>query len=200
MTRDNESWIGSLRDSGAGREEALSDLRGILLHGLRRPFCNRAGVDESFLEDVAQQSLLRILEKLSEFEGRSQFVTWATSIAIRVAMTDLRHRRWRDVSLDAIGSVTAEQAVDPDGDPAQNAQRQSVVDAMYRVIETGLTARQRTALLAEVKGMAQCEIARQLGITQNALYKLTHDARKRLKRGLEAAGYEAGDVQALFEM
>jgi RNA polymerase sigma-70 factor (ECF subfamily) len=46
--------------------------------------------------------------------------------------------------------------------------------------------------------MPQDEIARQLGSNRNAIYKLTHDARKRLKRGLEAAGYAAADIQAAF--
>jgi RNA polymerase sigma-70 factor (ECF subfamily) len=46
--------------------------------------------------------------------------------------------------------------------------------------------------------MPQDAIARQLGSSRNALYKLTHDARKRLRRGLESAGYEAGDIDAAF--
>jgi len=46
-------------------------------------------------------------------------------------------------------------------------------------------------LLAEIKGMAQEEIARQMGSSRNALYKLSHDARQRLKQGLEKAGFTA---------
>ena len=37
--------------------------------------------------------------------------------------------------------------------------------------------------------MPQDEIGRQLGSNRNAIYKLTHDARRRLKAGLEAAGF-----------
>ena len=54
------------------------------------------------------------------------------------------------------------------------------------------------AKLAELRGMPQDEIARHLGSNRNALYKLTHDARKRLKRGLEAAGFTAEDIGAAF--
>ena len=46
--------------------------------------------------------------------------------------------------------------------------------------------------------MPQDEIARHLGSNRNAIYKLTHDARKNLKKGLEAAGYTAEDVLATF--
>ena len=42
--------------------------------------------------------------------------------------------------------------------------------------------------------MPQDEIARQLGSNRNALYKLTHDARKKLKERLEAAGFTAEDL------
>ena len=65
---------------------------------------------------------------------------------------------------------------------------------MQQVIQTDLTEKQRTALLAEIKGMPQDEIARHLGSNRNAVYKLTHDARKKLRKGLESAGYTAEDV------
>ena len=72
----------------------------------------------------------------------------------------------------------------------------TVATDMQRVIKDQLTDRQRTALLAELKGMPQDEIARHLGSNRNAVYKLTHDARKKLKHGLEAAGYTAEDIVA----
>ena len=65
---------------------------------------------------------------------------------------------------------------------------------MERVIERDLTEKQRAALLAELKGMPQADIARHLSSNRNAVYKLTYDARKRLRRGLEAAGYGGAEV------
>jgi len=73
-----------------------------------------------------------------------------------------------------------------------------MVDKMYEVIGSELTEKQRTVLLAELGGMPQAEIGRRLGSNRNAIYKLTHDARKRLKRGLEGAGYGAQDIQTTF--
>ena len=67
---------------------------------------------------------------------------------------------------------------------------------MHQIIDSQLTEKQRTALLSEIKGMPQDEIARHLGSNRNAVYKLTHDARKKLKQGLEAAGFTAEDVLA----
>jgi RNA polymerase sigma-70 factor (ECF subfamily) len=48
--------------------------------------------------------------------------------------------------------------------------------------------------------MPQAEIAAQMGLTRNALYKLTHDARKGLKRGLEAAGIGGDEVRETFNL
>jgi RNA polymerase sigma-70 factor, ECF subfamily len=69
---------------------------------------------------------------------------------------------------------------------------------MHEVIRTGLTEKQRSALLAELRGMSQDEIARHLGSNRNAMYKLTHDARRRLKQGLESAGFTADDISTAF--
>ena len=54
------------------------------------------------------------------------------------------------------------------------------------------------ALTAELNEMPQDEIARYLGSNRNALYKLTHDARRRLRQGLEAAGFTAENIGTAF--
>ncbi len=196
MERDNDRWVAELR---ARQEPALSALRNSLLRNLRRSLAHQTRADESFLEDIVQESLLRVLDKLDLFEGRSRFVTWATSISIRVCLGELRRSRWKDVSLDDVTSGAEffpQLAIDADLTPDAQAQRQALLAALRDAIECELTARQRTALLAELKGMPQDEIARNLGSNRNALYKLTHDARTKLKKRLEAVGYTAEDVVA----
>jgi len=201
LGRSNEAWLLQLSGSGSVQQTAVSDLRAALLRGLRKALSAWAVADNTFLEDAAQESLLRILNRLQQFEGRSQFLTWATSIAISVAMSELRRRRWKDVSLDEVLAVSdsrVEGAIDEDAGPDVKWERQAILDRMHALIQSDLTEKQRAVLLAELRGMPQDEIARQLGSNRNAVYKLTHDARKRLKRGLEAAGYESADVQAAF--
>lgn len=191
MSRDNQAWVSELK---AERESVITDLRAILLRNLRKALANRPSADESFLEDAVQDSVLRVIDRVDQFQGRSQFVTWATSIAIRVALGELRRSRWKDVSLSELTAdsrLTLDQCTDS---PTTPHERQAILDALQHSIEHDLTERQRTALLAELKGMPQEEIAGQLGSNRNAIYKLTHDARKKLKKGLEAAGYTAEDV------
>jgi RNA polymerase sigma-70 factor (ECF subfamily) len=197
--RDNATWLAHLDGTRPEQEAALADLRAALLGGLRRSLSQRAGAGDALLEDVVQDSLIRILARLPQFEGRSRFLTWAMSIAIHLAMSELRRQRWKDVSLDDViagGDRTPQQAVAADPGPDTQWERQAIVAAMHDVIRTGLTGKQRDALLAELRGMPQDEIARHLGSNRNALFKLTHDARKRLKQGLEAAGFGADDIRA----
>ncbi|REJ97138.1 MAG: sigma-70 family RNA polymerase sigma factor [Planctomycetota bacterium] len=155
--------------------------------------------DDSFLEDCSQDSLLRVLDKLDQFDGRSQFATWATTIAIRVALGQLRRSRWKDVSLSDLvhaADVPSRNETTDDWAPDAQMQRRELLEALTTSIHRDLTDRQRTALLAELKGMPQDEIAEQLGSSRNALYKLTHDARKKLKERLEVAGFTAEDLVA----
>jgi RNA polymerase sigma-70 factor (ECF subfamily) len=201
MDRDNQTWLAHLGGTGPDQQAALSDLREALLRGLRRALSQRAVAGDEFLEDVVQDALVRILERLPQFEGRSRFLTWALSVAIRVAMSELRRRRWRDVSLDEViadADMTPGQAVDDEPGPEVQWEREAILGAMHEVIGNDLTEKQRAALLAEMRGMPQDEIARHLGSNRNAVYKLTHDARKRLRRGLEAAGFTAEDIRAAF--
>lgn len=204
MDKSNATWLRDLRGSGVEQQAALSDLRNALLRGLRRALSGHAHASDAFLEDIVQEALLRILDRLAQFKGRSRFVTWATSIAIRMALSELRRRRWQDVSLEDVVSTRADfaapRATDEGSDPPLETERRAILAHMYAIIHRELTEKQRTALLAELKGMPQAEIARHLGSNRNAVYKLTHDARKRLKRGLEASGYHAEDIHGAFAL
>jgi RNA polymerase sigma factor (sigma-70 family) len=96
--RVNEAWPVALR--GPHRNEAIADLRAILVRRLRAMLadCVRGDID-ALVEDVAQEALLQILHSLDTFRGESRFTTWAHTIAAHLARGELRRRRWRDVSL-----------------------------------------------------------------------------------------------------
>ena len=130
--RDNNEWIAALQADGPLREAALSDLRGMLLIGLKTALKSRSDFVDSLLDDFVQDSLVRILRSLNQFHNRSRFVTWATAIAIRVALTELRKRRWRDVSLEKLVADTgfepsaAETSPDRESQPIIEAMNQSI--------------------------------------------------------------------------
>ena len=206
MERNNEMWLEHLSGAGFEQQAALSDLRNALLRGLQGALWKWRLTDDSILEDAVQDALLRILDRLPQFEGRSRFLTWATAIAIHVAVNELRRKHWSNISLDDVitdTDISHETIQDlqskPDIQLENESLRTLMIKKLHEMIQNELTDKQRTALLAELKGMPQNEIAKHLGSNRNAVYKLTHDARKRLKHGLELAGYRADDLNTAFE-
>ena len=199
--RDHDTWLRALRACGHVQAEAITDLRGLLLRGLAKSFQARGDVDQAFLEDVLQQAMVNILDRLDQFQGRSRFTTWAMTIAVRLAMSELRHKRWQDVSLESVtehGELAPALAIDDTASPAQQAEQHAIFETLRRLIDEALTDKQWMAMTAELGGMPFEEIVRRMDSNVNAVYKLLHDARKRLKRGLETAGYAAEDVQSAF--
>jgi RNA polymerase sigma-70 factor (ECF subfamily) len=201
MNIPERKWPELLAPESIDRESALGELRLFLLKGVGRGLSGRQGIDEGFIEDVVQVTLVRILDHLSEFEGRSAFTTWALAIALRVAFSELRRKHWNSVSLEELRekSVPLEIEAESSPNPIESAARNSLVTLMYQLIRTNLTSPQRDVLLAQLNGMPQDEIARQMSMTRNAVYKLGHDARKALRRALEAAGYGVEEVRDILE-
>jgi RNA polymerase sigma-70 factor (ECF subfamily) len=199
--RQNEQWIIALSSQGADQAIALAELRDYLR--TRLPGCLRqyGEVPADLIEDVVQEALLRVLDRLGDFEGRSRFTTWCVSLAARIAMTELRRHRWRDVSLDALlESGALEPSSQPDGSdtPEDRLSQSKITRALQSLIDESLTERQRIATVAEMCGLPQEEVGRRMGTNRNAVYKLVHDARRKLKSGLEAQGFDSETIRAAF--
>ena len=196
----NSSWLERLSSENAQQHEAIGQLREALVKGLKGAFFPR-GMDEAFCEDVAQESLLKILKALDSFEGRSKFTTWAISIAIRTGISQLRRKHFKDVSIEAIsagGDMSFDVADVKVANPQQQAVKESMLGTLSTLIDNELTDKQRVVVRSLLGGMPVDEIAHRTGSNRNAVYKMFHDARKRLKNGFEAAGHGADDVLAVF--
>jgi RNA polymerase sigma-70 factor (ECF subfamily) len=71
---------------------------------------------------------------------------------------------------------------------------------LVRLIENSLTPLQRKALVAHAfQGMPLDLVAEWLGGNRNSIYKLIHDARKRLKAALLSEGITHQDIIATFD-
>jgi RNA polymerase sigma-70 factor (ECF subfamily) len=188
---------------GPNPNRALADLYDLLVRGLRAALGGYGGGVEANFGDFAQEALIKITGNLDSFRGESRFTTWAQKIAVNVALTELKRRRWRDVSLQEL--FARREAADRG--PAdsrltteQLALQTTVLQELRRIIDKELTDRQREAVVAVIlEEMPISEVAKRMATNQNALYKLLHDARKKLKRQMEAAGISPQEVLAAFE-
>lgn len=203
IERNNEQWLKVFKEPGSGREMALKDLRALLVRGLGFALAKNK-VDKSQIEDFVQEALIKILNSYDTFRGESKFTTWAQTIAVRVAFTEMRRLRWRDLSLDQMVETTEfnpEQIVDRSAGPEKQALQESILRTMHKVIDEELTEKQRQALVPDlVRGVNQEEIARRLGTNRNALYKLVYDARQKLKKGMLSHGLTAEQIQQTFDL
>ncbi|OGO72239.1 MAG: hypothetical protein A2Z37_13805 [Chloroflexi bacterium RBG_19FT_COMBO_62_14] len=208
VKRTNTEWLSDLRSTGAAQESALADLRSVIMSGLPYALSTWLSPSDpafpSLAEEVAQETLLRVQSRLDTFEGRSQFTTWVNKIAVHIALSELRRRRWKDVSLEGMMEEgeghLAGLPVDPAPDPAAAAERSDLLAQIDRLMRDELTDRQRRALEAvAVRRLPMEEVARRMGTNRNALYKLIHDARLRLKRRMAEEGLMPGEVLAAFE-
>ncbi len=196
--RSNDEWLSALR--GFGRDEALADLRVVLVRGLGAALGDRTKGAGLSAEDCAQEALIKILANLDSFRGEGRFTVWAHKIAVRTAFAEMRRRKWRDVSLEeTIGRHEGTAPADPSSDPERAATRAAIMGQFRRLIDEELTDKQRGALLAALGEMPLEEIAWRMGTNRNALYKLLHDARKRLKRRMLAEKLSPQDVLVAFE-
>ncbi|CAN5885336.1 RNA polymerase sigma factor [soil metagenome] len=199
LNRSNDEWLEALR--GEDREQAIADLREVLLIRLRATLRRRVrSGSNAFAEDIAQEAVLRILDSLDTFRGESRFLTWAQKIATRLAISELRRKRWSNVSLDDVTSPGSElplMEVMPSKEvgPEEQAAQSNVLEIVMGVIRNDLTDRQQQAIEAIMFNDMSIEVfAERIGSNRNAVYKLLHDARKRIKAALEARGIDVDDL------
>lgn len=212
--RSNLEWLSDLRAGGSSQEAAIADLRDLLLRAALYFFSRNLGdfngLDRDEIlqraEDCAQDALIAVLNHLSDFRGDSKFSTWAYKFAINFAMMSARRERWKGVSLDELAasedSGFFERMVRDKSDtssPEQSAIQGEVQKVIEEVIRRDLTDKQRRVLVWMVFNEVPLdEVARHLGSNRNAVYKLLHDARVKLKSSMKARGLELSETPTLF--
>jgi RNA polymerase sigma factor (sigma-70 family) len=209
IERTNDEWLMALSSPGTARDEALSDLRVILFGGLQRGLLGRVDTSapefHTLAEDFVQEALLRVLDNLQSFAGRSKFTTWAHKIAVHIALTELRRKRWQDASLDHLtasddGDYTPSYTADPEPTPEISLARSEMLARVNRIIEEELTSKQRqVVLLSVLQDEPAAVVARTMGTNPNAVYKLLHDARLNIKSRLAEEGLSSTEIMAVFD-
>ena len=209
--RSNAAWIVALNGTGDAQAAALTDLRTYLLRAalftLQRALRYVGHLESSRLglmaEDCAQEALTTILQRLHDFRGESKFTTWAYAFAVYTALTAARRERWASVALD--GTLEGRESLslpasDEEGsDPERRALQMEMIAAIRDGIHQHLTLKQQAALRALVfEEVPMDEVVRQWGSNRNAVYKVIHDARRKLKAHLTSRGFDVNEIFDLF--
>ena len=204
-SRTNKEWLDELTASGESQETAIADLRNLLLRAALYFFNRNPGDFEGMnreqilqcAEDCAQEALIAVLDHLSDFRGDSKFTTWAYKFAINMALMTARRQRWKGKSLDEL--PVSNRALFDGELPDQSLIQREIRGILEEVIKGELTDRQRQVLILMVfHEVPMDEVVQRLGTNRNAIYKMLHDARRKLKNRLLARGFEVEELLALF--
>lgn len=198
---ESRAWLSDLRGDGSRHEAATARLYDLLLSAARfevnrrrRAMSHLRGDDfDDLAHQAASDALMAILGKLDQFRGDSRFTTWAYKFALLEAAVKLRRRAWQGREVP----VESEQwslMADSGSSPAAGVEQREMLEQLQEAIKAELSPHQREVLLAvAVNGVPIDVMAERLGTTRGALYKTVHDARKKLRAGLEEAGFQLGD-------
>ncbi len=192
----NEEWIEAL--SPPVDEQALDILRKQLIQGLKPALHKYVDRElDQFVEDVAQDALLKVLDNINSFRGESKLLTWAMKIAVREGLTELRLKRYDDISIedlkpnDESREVFSLSVASDETSPDRSLHESQLVEKVLQIINEELTDKQKKAINAlMIQGLPMPAVVKLMDTNRNALYKLVHDARLKIKTKLELEGID----------
>ena len=188
--------IESLRPGAPEHDEAVRELHALLLRAARFEVSRRRAalshVRGEELDDIAMQAaddaLMAVLTKLDDYRGESRFTTWAYKFALLEAGVRLRRRAWQEREVVLAGESWP-ALVDRRPGLHESVEGREMLDALRDAMAETLTTHQREVFVAlALNGVPIDVMAERLGTTRGALYKTLHDARRKLRRELAAAG------------
>lgn len=152
-------------------EALLGEHRGIL-HKVANTYCRNL----ADREDLAQEITVQLWRSFPAFDGRCRFSTWATRIALNVAISHVRQETAR-----ARHTVPAEdhhlEIADEPGAPAED------LLLLHRFIE-GLDGLDKALALLYLDGSTHQEIAEVLGITPTNVATKIGRLKERLRQSV----------------
>jgi RNA polymerase sigma-70 factor (ECF subfamily) len=153
--------------------------------------------DHGAVEDLAQETFLRVFRGLGYFDARSKLSTWIYTIAHRVAIDHLRQVRLKPDTTNARGTATAPDAahvvsgfsrtaVAPGGNP-ETAAADEELDAIIREELRGLPEKYRLPLVyAMLDELDYQTIAAILKVKPGTVKTLVFRGRQLLRARVEA--------------
>ena len=134
-------------------------------------------------EDVAQESMLHLLDRLADWDGARSYRAWRTTLVLNRCRDRLRRSTSRRSAEEGAAMARRET---PLPDPADAAQRAEVEAALALGLRA-LPPREREAfVLRDLEGLETGEVARLLAIEESTVRSLVTLARRRLREELGA--------------
>ncbi len=169
------------------RSGATDDFAEIVRRHQSRVFAilHRSERDAHRVEDLAQETFLKVWRALAQFDGRAPFEHWISRIAVRTALDHLRKekRRHNEIALPEL----AEDALDwlRSGDEKNELDSRNAGEILELAMRALSPADRVVITMRELEGRSMKEIAAAIGTSGIAVRVRAMRARAKLKRALE---------------
>ena len=176
--RDDDELTALVGQARAGNTSAFDELARRVRDRVRQ-WARRLVADDDDAEDVAQLVLVRLHERLDDFQGRSRFGTWLYRITRNVALDRRRLEERRAALLAQDVSLTDTTVLPEVDDDATDAARirRLIVEQFAE-----LSPRQRDVFeMVDVRNCSIADVARQLGIEPSTVRVLLLRARRTIR-------------------
>ena len=200
---ESRAWVEGLRSTGSEQARALERLHDLLLRGAhsearrrRHLYPEIAGVElDDLCRQAADDAVVSVLAKLDGYRGASRFTTWAYAFVIFEVSVRLRRHAWRGRSIPTADDDATWDRLAGGAEVAQShLESAELLRALRLAVAEELTPRQREVFVAIALNEVETDVmAEQLHTTRGAVYKLLHDARRKLRLRLERDGHLEGE-------
>ncbi len=142
-----------------------------------RNFARRLTGDPHLAEDIAQETMARILEP-----GTPRDIPYVFAVALNLVRTEARLAARRRQAPDAVEGIADPRTPDPLGRLVEEEERMHLWSSLGRLPE-----RERLAVVLRFsEGLSCAEVSRTLGMSPNAVSCLLHRGKERLRTMLVA--------------
>jgi len=149
--------------------------------------------DDTEAEDVMQQAYVNAYTHLSQFDGRAQFATWLTRIAVHEALARAR-RQGRYESLEDSPTGTF-MPIQSGPDPERQVFARELATLIESAVDKLGDGYREVFMLRQVEGLSTAETAQVLDVSEDVVKTRLSRARAALQRDLlDQAGAAAASA------
>jgi len=133
------------------------------------------------VEDLVQETYLRVYQHRQRYDARSSLKTWMYAIALNLLRD--KARRKGPSRLEETREAVEQVPVD------RRLEKEELSDRVERLVQSLPEGQREIFTLYRYEGLPYDEISRMLGITVGAAKAQMHHAIKKIRAGLEPLGY-----------
>lgn len=147
--------------------------------------CFRMVRDEDEARDLTQEAILKVLEGLESFDGRSKLSTWMIRVTLNCCLSHLRRQKLRrHASLDGEGDAAGPSLEPPAAGRVERGELCSIVLRALGTLEPEMRA---VLILRDMQDLEYNQIGEVLGVPIGTVKSRLFRAREALRMAAEAA-------------